>query len=259
MEHISAHWRDILRDFDGKPQNLRGVSPLHSPLRNPLHIFFQREYIKLGKRYNNFDKYLAAGRAVAKRQRRAFDLNMLRQSITLAFCDHHGVLSARSEYVIIGDGYAALGSTIIEAMPTSSVTFINIAPVLEMDKQYFSNAHPDRTALFIEAADLDQMPEHHLSLDIVCMQEINPDVCDRYCELRASRGSYIYSCNRDSKTFSDGTTTRFGDYNWRGATSIVDEPCSWHQHFYAFRPPFRREYDGAISHKLLASAIRSSR
>lgn len=255
MQQISAHWRDMLKGFDGTARGLRGVAHLRGPAFTPLHLWFQRPYHKAGWSLPSLGPFTKAGRTVAWRQRRAFDLNMLRQSLTLAFCDSYGVLKPGSRYVIIGDGYAALGSVIAELDETAEIFFINIPPVLDMDKQFFAMAHPGRLAHFIPAEEQDKFPECRASFDIACMGEINPDVRDSYCQLRAQRSTFIYSCNRESKTFSDGTTTRFSDYDWHDAKLIVDDSCPWHQSFYAFRPPFRRLYEGPFRHKLLRTTL----
>lgn len=241
----------MLKGFDGTAKGLRGVAHLRGPIFNPLHFWFQREYRATAWSLPSRGPCIKAGRAVAWRQGRAFDLNMLRQALTLAFCDAYGAVKAGSRYVVIGDGYAALGSIIAEMDSTAEICFINIKPVLEMDRQFFAKAHPERAAIFLPAEDFEALPACQISFDIACMGEINPDVRDRYCELRATRSAFIYSCNRESKTFSDGTITRFADYDWRSAETIVDQPCPWHQSFYAFRPPFKRLYDGPLRHKLL--------
>ena len=128
---------------------------------------------------------------------------------------------------------------------------MNIAPVLKIDRLYFQRAHPDKQATFIESESLDDMPRADVSIDIACMQEINPDVRDRYFTLLAQRAGHTYSCNRTSKTFPDGTVTNFLNYPWGGATMLVDELCPWHQEFYSFRPPLFRRYDGPTRHRLV--------
>lgn len=249
--HISSHWQKMLDGFDGKPEHLRGVARLWPRYTERLHRWFQKPYERMGAAFPRLDRFVSAGLAVAKRQRRAFDLEMLRQSLTLAFCDAHGAMTEDGHYVVIGDGYAALGSILIEAMPNSSVTFINIGPVLSIDREFFERAHPNRHADFIDAIDFETMPKAQLSFDIACMGEINPDIINRYCQLRAERCLYSYSCNRVEKTFPDGTVTRFRDYGWPPMTVVVDELCPWHQTFYSFKPPFKRKFDGPFRHKLL--------
>lgn len=255
MEQISSHWQTMLHGFDGKPKSLRGVSELHHPLSNPVHRLLQRRYVAMARDLHALDRFIGAGRRVASRQKRAFNLDMLRQSMTLAFCEDFGAIKDRANYVVIGDGYAALGSIILEALPDSRVTFINIEPVLTIDRKFFALAHPkSKAATFLDAEQLDLMPQHFTSFDLACMGEINPNVRDTYCKLRAERGSFIYSANRVSKTFPDGTTTRFADYAWPSSVRvIVDEPCPWHQSFYTWRPPFFRRFDGQIDHKLIKS------
>jgi hypothetical protein len=253
MEQISAHWRGMLEHFDGSLATLRGVTKVRSRAATPLHWLMQRPYIRMGADLPRLDRFLAAGRAVAKRQRRAFDLDMLRQSLTLAFCDKHGAIAANQHYVVIGDGYGALSSMIVEAVPGATVTMVNIEPVLDVDRRFFLLAHPEAKATFLRAEDADKMDACFTSFDLACMGEINPDVRDRYCALRCERSQFIYSCNRVSKTFADGTTSSFADYGWTLGRIIVHEPCPWHQTFYTRSPPFIRAYDGPFEHKLIAT------
>jgi hypothetical protein len=242
----------MLTTFDGRPRSLQGVAKLWPRYYEPLHRLFQRPYLRFAN-YPNADRYIEAGRAIAARQGRAFDLDMLRQSLTLAFCDAHGAIKDGAHCIVIGDGFAALGSILVEALPGCKVSFVNIAPLIAIDRMYFERAHPIHMANFIDATDFETIPQAHLSIDIACMGEINPDVCDRYCQIRAERCSYSYSCNRVEKMLPDGTVTRFSEYAWPAFLKVlVDEPCPWHQTFYSFRPPFRRKYDGPFQHKLLA-------
>lgn len=255
MRHISSHWDEMLDGFDGSPEKLRGMPRLWPPITNPIHRLFQRDYIRTGRAFPNLKLFVSAGRAVARRQKRAFDLGMLRQCLALAQCDTLAPLKARS-YVVIGDGYGALGSVIAEAIPNSRITFINLAAVLEIDRLYFNLAHPRAVAKFIEANQFRSMPDCHMSFDIACMGEVNPDVCNLYCAARIKHSEFSYSCNRVSKTLPDGTVTTFADYKWGDCTMLLNELCPWHQTFYSFRPPFKRYHDGPVQHCLVARPAR---
>lgn len=249
MQHISSHWQKMLEGFDGRPENLRGVAHLSKRNRNLFHWLFQRKYFALGKSYPSFRKFLAAGRRVAAKNGRAFDLHMLRQCLTLGLIESHVPLD-NARIIVIGDGFAAMGSTIMEALPKCHLTFINIKPVLEMDFDYFAMAHPNKTATFMPSEEMDGLPAADLSIDIACMGEINPEVRDRYFAILKDRVALTYSCNRESKTFPDGTTTNFHDYPWSGSF-LVDELSPWHEDFYSFRPPFWRKFDGPVRHRLV--------
>jgi hypothetical protein len=51
--------------------------------------------------------------------------------------------------------------------------------------------------------------------------------------------SDFYCCNREEKTLSDGTITRFKDYPWNSLDNIqIDDLCPWHQQYYIFIPLF---------------------
>ena len=120
MQHISSHWQKMLVGFDGSPESLNGVAQLSRRTRNPVHRLFQGRHLAMGRAFLRFDLFLKAGRTVAKRHGRAFDLNMLRQCLTLGLLDRHGVANDGSHFLIIGDGYAAMSSIIMEAMPRAA-------------------------------------------------------------------------------------------------------------------------------------------
>jgi hypothetical protein len=252
---ISSHWREMLKDFDGTPETLRGAGETSPRSRNLLHRLFQKRWLELGTKYEHFPMFLEAGRHVARIQGRAFDLNMLRQAITLAYCMDRGMIHPRGRppLIVIGDGYAALG-TIYSAATGGHVTFMNIAPVLRIDEIYFRRVYPFRREVqFLDAERVNEMPEAGISIDVHCLQEVNPDVRDRYLELLSKRVRYYsYSANRESKTLPDGTVTKFSAYGWPPNGNImVDEPCPWGQDFYNFRPPFFRKFDGPVRHRIV--------
>lgn len=241
----------MLVGYNGTPRSLSGVATLDPPWRNIIHKLFQRKYLLLGKKYPTFSLRLSQSRAVAKKQGRAFDLFMLRQTLAVSMCEASNVIQPDYHYLIIGDGYGALGSILAEAFPNCTITFVNIKPVLPMDKLYFSLAHPRREANFIEAEENLILPKANLSFDLACMQEINPDVRNMYFQLLKKSVTYSYSLNRLSKTFPDGTITNFEEYPWGDALIIFEGLPPWNQDFYSFIPPFRRFFDGPVGHKLV--------
>lgn len=210
----------------------------------------------MGRHVPRFRHFLQAGRKVAQRQGRAFDLNMLRQVLTLAVCDTHGAAKADGAYLIIGDGYGALSSIILEALPQSTVFAVNLVPVLEMDRLFVHMAlGQTERASFVASRDADALLANrfHASFNVASMQEMEPQQIEKYFSLIRRTADYFYCCNRVSKTLPDGSVIEFAKYPWRQEDIfLIDELCPWHQSFYSFRPPFFRPFDGPIWHRLLA-------
>lgn len=239
----------MLSGFDGSPRSLRGVSELWHPGTNILHRWLQRDYLLMGRDFPRFGRWLEAGREIAKRHDRAFDLNMLRQVLTLALCDKFDLIRKNASYTVIGDGYAALGSILREVVP-AHVALVNIGPVLEIDRLYFQRAHPGIEALFIEAGG--ELPPSLLAFNIASMQEMNPETVTEYFRQLRNKSEYFYCCNRLQKRLPDGTISDFTLYPWADAQVIVDGACEWHQNYYRVLPPKKGlPFDGRHHHRLV--------
>lgn len=93
-------------------------------------------------------------------------------------------------------------------------------------------------------------------INIASMQEMDISVVEDYFSdfrVVAERKKLVfYCCNREEKVLPDGSITKLSDYPWSDQDVIdLDELCPWHQHFYSFKPPFFRSYDGPIRHRLV--------
>jgi putative sugar O-methyltransferase len=230
---------------------------------------------------------------ITTRQGRAYDLDVLRQSLTLAFLRDHfpNALSPRATACVIGDGFASMTALLLASGSANRVVLINLTKTLLVDLWYLklwmgeevfessvdlatddenlaralakpaTNEAGWGRVVAIQASDrklLRNCPVD-IALNIASMQEMNPQVIAAYFDdLRAiasQRQLVFYCCNREEKTLPDGTVTRFAAYPWHeGDQILVDELCPWHQKYYAFRPPFYRSYDGPIRHRLLTLA-----
>lgn len=251
MADISSHWHEMLSTFrheSGGFSGLRGFGTVYPTYTRAWHLTMQRRFRPLGRRYPSFSRFAQAGRRVARRQKRALCLDMLRQIFTLAVCDAHGVIRPGGTYTVIGDGFGALASLILEAVPGARVALINLPQVLDVDRHYLTLAHPRHAATFIPAGG--EMPSSLATFNVASMQEMNPDVIDDYFRMIRARSKFFYCCNRIEKRLPDGTVTRFHDYPWFG-TVLLDELCPWHREFYSPIPPFWRPYDGPIQHRLI--------
>lgn len=282
----SSHWQSMLRGFRydsravsaagfGGYSGRRGLAP------QILHDLLQRPYRRMARQYTGFESYDRAGRGVARRQGRIYDLDILRQAITLAFATHHlGPIPPASSCVVIGDGFGALSSLLLATQPDVTVIAVNLTPSLLLDFDFAHRSAPDaelvlpaneeefrvivgktsRKRLVGVRADDARWIAHapaRLVFNVVSMQEMNPPIAAGYFDaMRAMTGeTSFYCCNRVEKAHPDGTVMRFSDYPWREDDQIrADGPCPWHQFFYTMRLPLYRRYDGPIHHRLVVLA-----
>ena len=292
----SSYWRKYHSAFrftgDGF-EGLKGFGGCGRPYRGmrlALHRLFQwrfRRMAPVSPRFKAIDRLAAE---ITTQQGRAYDLDVLRQALTLAFLKDHvpNALSPRATSCVIGDGFASMTALLLASRSAGRVVLINLTRTLLVDLWYLNLWL--RSELFESSVDLvtdeggltgalaKPVPEfgsviaieatHHrllrqcpvdLTLNIASMQEMNPPVIAAYFDdlraIAAQREVLFYCCNREQKTLPDGTVTRFSAYPWRARDRLlVDELCPWHQQYYALRPPFYRPYDGPIRHRLATLA-----
>jgi len=220
-----------------------------------------------------------------ERQDRAYSLDVLRQSLTLAFLKRHiPGLNGESVVGVIGDGFAAMTTLLLASGLAKKVVLVNLNKTLLVDLAYFqrwarersgfgfrlvvdpagmveSIAAKDVSLIAIQASNhalLRQAPMD-LAVNIASMQEMDPPVIAAYFEdLRHAserRQLDFYCCNREEKRLPDGVVTRFSEYPWQSSDQVlVDELCAWHQQYYSMYPPFYRNYDGPARHRLVKMA-----
>ena len=296
----SSHWKKYHSNFkfDGCAfkglQGFGGNSKPYRGVRKIFHNLAQSRFRKMGRNYKQFSKLDRLAQDIANKQGRAYDLDMLRQSITLSFLIDSlpkSDFQKNSTICVIGDGFASMTTLILASNISGRVILINLSKTLLVDLWYLrlwmgeekfeTSVHlvtdvDNLTSLFDNKFDKEPnigsviaiQAENHellrqcpidLSINIVSMQEMNPDVINAYFDdlhaVASKRKSHFYCCNREEKEFPDGTITRFKDYRWnKGDIVISDGLCPWHQHFYSLRPPFYRSYDGPIQHRLVKFA-----
>lgn len=278
----SSHWRHFHRELtyrDGMLTGALGFGTMQPPprgLRALLHGLLQRRFRKMGAGLPAFAALDATAAAMAARQQRAYDLDVMRQALTLAFLKAQPGIVTDGVTCVIGDGFAAL-SLLLLSQPGARVVLVNLTKTLLVDflfahKVIAANstalaededglrtalADPSIRLIGLRAANhaLLQDAPADLAVNIASMQEMDPPVSAAYFDdlraIAAKRPLAFYCCNREEKRLPDGTVSRFADYPWRAADRVlVDELCPWHQHYYALRPPFYRPYDGPTRHRL---------
>ena len=136
----SSHWKKYNKNFDYDGKIFSGLEGFggntrYSLLRQCLSDFFQKKFYNSSK---NFKFYLDKAKAIAKNQNRLFDLDFLRQAITLSFLDEK--IGKCSSTLVIGDGFASMTSLLIDSDFSSKVVLVNLNKQLMVDlyflKQY---------------------------------------------------------------------------------------------------------------------------
>jgi putative sugar O-methyltransferase len=282
----SSHWKKYNRNFAYNGKNFTGLEGFggntkYSYLKQILSTILQKKYFMMSKNFKNFTSFLKKARLIAKNQDRIFDLDFLRQAITLSFLEDK--IGKCNSTLVIGDGYASMTSLLIDSNFSSKIILINLNKQLMVDlffiKKYLgeekfnssvalvtneddaillSNKTNSFSIIAIQAENhsLVQHFDVDLVLNVVSMGEMNTGTVSEYFYdirklCRRNKNLYFYCCNRIEKKFPDGTVTKFSDYPWKKDDLIlVDELCPWTQQYYSFIPPFYRNYDGPIIHQL---------
>jgi len=279
----SSHWKKYNKNFDYDGKIFSGLEGFggntrYSLLRQCLSDFFQKKFYNSSK---NFKFYLDKAKAIAKNQNRLFDLDFLRQAITLSFLDEK--IGKCSSTLVIGDGFASMTSLLIDSDFSSKVVLVNLNKQLMVDlyflKQYMGiSKFNSEVALITNEDDAKSIlskinqfsvmaiqAENHklvkyfdidLVLNIVSMGEMLPSsVSEYFNDIRNlsndNKNLYFYCCNRLEKQMPDGSYTKFLEYPWKKDDKIiVDELCPWHKEYISLKPPFFRKFDGPILHQL---------
>lgn len=288
-ETYSSLWREQVADIrfeNGELTSLTGFGswePRHSRLKGIVHHLLQEPYRRHGRGLPLFPLDERAGAEIAAAQNRNYNLDILRQVVTLAFLRQHvpeAVAGNEGFTVVIGDGFGTFSSLMLKRAPQARVVMINLPQVLLADVLYLRRCCPDVHVALVEneaqlqAAMADPSlraialcARHYdllraipmgLAVNIVSMQEMDLPIIGGYFEaMRHSARPWpaFYCCNREEKALPNGTVTRFRDYPWQPDDRIlVNELCAWNQDYYSTRPPFYRPYDGPIRHRLLRLA-----
>ncbi|MCZ8344725.1 MAG: putative sugar O-methyltransferase [Leptospira sp.] len=285
----SSHWQKYHRDFKvGEELDISGIigfggfSTEYTGLRKWAHRILQSKFRKFGYASPGFFSVDIIAAEMTKIQNRGYDLDVLRQSLTLSFLmnklENQNWFSKDRTVAVIGDGFCSMSLLLLLTGFAKKVVLVNLSKTLLVDliflKKYIDRKSglsfaliqesPNNTeensfdlvALQATRHEIIQSMPIDLFINIASMQEMDIDVISAYFqdmrEVAKKQDSYFYCCNRIEKTFPDGTTVRFGDYPWSNLDQvIVDELCPWHQKYYSLKPPFYHPYDGPIQHRLI--------
>ena len=294
----SSHWQKYHADFkfNGKTfsglQGFGGSSKKLTGLRFLLTKLLQKKFRRFADSYEKFAIIDRLAREITNKQHREYDLDVLRQALTLSFLDQKvgESINCKSILCVIGDGFASMTTLILANKSAGCIVLINLTKTLLVDLYYLrlwmgADKFENTVDLIVNDEDIDlvlekrsrlasegaqqiiaiQASDHQLMkkfpidmvINIASMQEMNPQTIDSYFDsmrsIAANKKVLFYCCNREEKILPDGTVTRFMDYPWLLSDDILFEDlCPWHQQYYSTRPPFYRPYDGPIIHKLVA-------
>jgi putative sugar O-methyltransferase len=294
----SSHWKKYHAhfQFNGKTffglQGFGGSSKKLTGLRFLLTKLLQKKFRRFADSYEKFAFIDRLAREITNKQQREYDLDVLRQALTISFLDQKvgESLNHKSTLCVIGDGFASMAALLLASKSAGCIVLINLTKTLLVDLWYLKlwmGADKFESAVDLIVNDEDiplvlekrsrfagegtqqiiaiQASDHYLMkkfpidmvINIASMQEMNPQTIASYFDdmrdIAKNKKLLFYCCNREEKILPDGTVTKFRDYPWHLSDEILFEGlCPWHQQYYSTRPPFFRQYDGPIIHKLVA-------
>ncbi len=293
----SSHWEYFNRNIEYKNNKLKGYKGFGDSsyrllgTNNFLHYLFQYPFRKEGINYKNFKKYEKYARKISLKQKRCYDINCLRQTLTLSYLNKNkeeikDIIKQDPVCCIIGDGFGFMTSLLIESNISRKIYLVNLSKVLLIDLIFLKKTFGEKIfnskvhlvtnkndlnkaekitsedngiqIIAIEAKnyDLIQYCNFNFVMNIHSMQEMNHKIIEMYFNfIRKSRADKIlfYCCNRVSKKLFDGTELKFDEYYWKKNDNIIfDEICPlWNQKTYMSKPPFYVNYDGKNKHRLV--------
>jgi putative sugar O-methyltransferase len=282
----SSHWR-YYHQFFAINERLEikkvtgfgdGKKP-YSPFTKHIHHLLQGRYRKMVPNNSFFQKTYNNAQANTLRNSSRFSLDTLRQVLTLTYLEAHNLISENNIALVIGDGFACMGSLLLQSGFAKKVIMVNLTKTLFVDVTHamtlpelaknksmvlvnnesdLKNAvqNDNSKMIFIEALNCEilNVSEADLVFNIASMQEMDMKYINIYFgqmrKIAQKKSVYFYCCNRASKIFPDKTLIEFSAYPWKDQDKhYFDELCPWHQDYYRLIPKFYFPYDGPIIHR----------
>ncbi len=289
----SSHWNKYHSTFHFTGNGFKGLQGFGG-WRKPRGMIFHQVERFLQSRFRimggaEFSSQDNLAKEIAAKQNRNYDLDLLRQALTLSLLRESIPDIKRGELIgcVIGDGFSSMTSLLIASNSAAKVVLVNLTKTLLVDLWYLRlwmgpDLFEDKLDLVTNKEELQialdkpndrslgvnrviaiRATDHELisncpidfAINIASMQEMNPrNILEYFNDLRrpVSCGPlYFYCSNRQEKYLPDGTITRFLEYSWLPEDQIlIDELAPWHQEYYSFKPSLFRNYDGPIQHRL---------
>ncbi len=142
----SSHWQKYHSKFKFTGDNffgLQGFGGLAKPLTGPrlwITLFLQKKFRKFGKDFSEFKIIDDFALKITKKQGRAYDLDVLRQVLTISFLKQFpkakDKLNAFNTSCVIGDGFATLTSLLLASHSARRIVLVNLTKTLLVDLWY---------------------------------------------------------------------------------------------------------------------------
>lgn len=280
----SSHWNKYHENFRYELNSLKGVEGFGHINKNYgffsdfIHKVFQTKYRNISSKSSFFKQIDLSASEISKSQKRANNLDVLRQTLTIDFLNQKIDFKKINRTLIIGDGFGTMTTLLMENKLSKQIFLVNLRKTLLVDLLYLKIIIGDKrfeeeVILLDNKNDVTKIKANHkviaieaenynilrvidkdLVLNIASFQEMDLVVIKNYFKFlytQKNKSFYFYLCNREEKFLPDGSLIRFKDYPFKTKDLlIIDELCPWHQDFYTFRPPFKRLYDGPTRHQL---------
>lgn len=281
-EHTqSSHWQKYHSNFqysNGRLNGLEGFGTNNPPLKGFKKIIYYtllKRYTKHQYNKQSFKNIKSNALSIVNKQKRAFDLDVLRHCLTIDFLNHHKVLGKDKTVVVIGDGWGIMSTLLLKMKLAKRVILVNLNKTLLVDLTYLNLVLPEiieNSVLLEKKEDVSKLGDEKLiairadnyeliqnlskdvAINIASFQEMNIDVVNNYLNYIESNDKEVilYHCNRISKELPDGKISSINDYIFNKKRKyIIDEECPWHIDFISQKPPFIFKFDGKTHHQLI--------
>jgi hypothetical protein len=211
---------------------------------------------------------LARGLTVTRRMKVPFLWGAFRQLCILELLTPY-VSGAAPTFLIVGDGYGFLSSTIKLLYPASRIVLVDLGKTLLFQAFYIQRVHPSATHVLVgrdgdfvycPAEDLDRLRcTFDVVINVNSMQEMTMATIARYFQFFRAHGrpdNLFYCCNRESKTLPDGEVIAFENYPWSDRDRhLIDGYPRFQKYFIAKTFPYFTLFTGKARHRLTHLAV----
>ena len=140
----SSHWQkyhSALRFLGNRFEGLQGFGGSEEPhrgLRRGLNHLLQHRFRQMGAVFPEFKALDSRASEITVQQGRAYDLDVLRQVLTLAFLNTQipNKLTLKATCCVIGDGFASMTALSLASGTIGRVVLINLTKTLLVDLWY---------------------------------------------------------------------------------------------------------------------------
>jgi len=129
----SSHWRKYHSNFKFNGETFDGLEGFggnkkRNLIDNAIHRILQRRFRRQGKKYPSFARIDYLANYMTLKQSRIYDLDVLRQAITVSFLKETlaDELSSPATVCVIGDGFASMTSLLLASRTAQRVILVNL-------------------------------------------------------------------------------------------------------------------------------------